>query len=103
MPSLSSVQTTEALRQEIGELLGQLGENAQAIQSQMDQFLLSIEPEIDEAIVLGDMLSLNLIRDRIAGKLSTVSIGVIQKERVAILGVITAVLRTIVRISIGAI
>lgn len=100
---MNTPQVKDALRQEIQEAIAQLGQNAVGVQSQLDAFLTSIEPELDEAIVLNDVLSLNLIRDRIASKLGAITIGLINKERVLILSVITAVLRTIVRVAIGTI
>lgn len=102
MTNVDTSKVASEIKQQIADALSQLGKDASAVQIQMDQFLTAIEPDIDEAIASVDLLSLNLIRDRIASKLGSVSVGVIQQERILVLSVITSVLRTIVQIAIGA-
>lgn len=73
--------------------LAELGDSAKAAQTQVAGFLASIEPEVDEALANNDELSLDLIRDRIAGKLAAVALGVIHRDQVVVITTIMTVIR----------
>lgn len=91
------------LRDEISNTLTQLGANAEASGTELQKFLNVIQPDIGQALDDGDLLSLNYLRDRSAMELGRVSLGLINKERIAILNTITTVMRMLIKIGIGAI
>lgn len=86
----------DVIKQVLEGTIKDLGQNVDQVQNQLNSFLTSIEPEVNKAHAQGDILSLNIIQDRIAGRLGRVSLGFIHRNRVTFLMVTMATIRALI-------
>jgi hypothetical protein len=93
----------QALKDELTSTLTDLGKNATEAQTQLDSFLTDIQPDIDTALAENDLMSLELIRDRVAIKVGQISLNLIASEQLAIVSAVTTTLRTLIKIGLGLI
>ena len=90
-------QTLELIRAEVKDKLTELGNTADQAQADVAAFLEEIKPEVEEALLKGDLLSLNLIRDRVALKAADSSLELIVQSSQVVSDAVIAVLRILIR------
>jgi hypothetical protein len=71
-----------------------------AEKERLENFLKSIQPEVDQALASGDMMSLSFLRDRMIGRTGRVSLGIIHRQRTQVQTVVLTVIRTIVALTL---
>lgn len=69
---------------------------------QMYSFLGATQPEINEAVLAGDLLSLSFIQDRISTKLASITLDASQAQRDAVRASVDSILQILVRIGIAS-
>lgn len=87
MDMRAEIQTT------VEETLKILGHNAEDARDKIAEFMKDIEQDLAAALESGDKLSLELLRDQLAGRLARVSLQLIYRERQAILVAIVTTIR----------
>lgn len=93
----SSQQLLNTIKEElivnVGDILKQEAE-------QVDAFLASIQPDIEAALAAGDVMSLNLIRGRIEGRLYRRSLKTLSVQSAKTAMTVMTVIRTAIRLAI---
>lgn len=91
----------DLIRGTISDFLNRSGQNAEDVKARMDQFLATIQPDVEQAMLDGDVMSLGYLRDRVFIQLGRASLGALYRERQIISETVVAVVRTLITIGIG--
>jgi hypothetical protein len=92
--------TTEQAINIIREELIYFLPNLKTQKEQLENFLKSIQPEIDQALASGDKMSLGFLRDRMIGRTGRVSLGLIHRQRVQVQTIVMTCIRTLVAMAL---
>ena len=93
MVNIKTEDATNIIREELLNLLPDLNSE----KDKVEYFLKSIQPEIDQALASGDLKNLGFLKDRLIGRTSRISLGLIQREKVKVIQLVSTVLRSLVR------
>lgn len=85
-----------------GQLDSLLASSTPNVRLEIQDFIVSVKPEIDAAILANDLLSLSFIQDRIDEKMAMYQTDASQLEKEKILATIKASLEILVRVGIVA-
>lgn len=89
------------IREELDAALARLGKSANKYKAELDNFMQTIQLDLERALVTGDELSLNLLRDRAAGRLGRISMKALYEAREVVLQVMLVAVRILVRMGTG--
>src|SRR5258708_1120826 len=98
---LTTAQASALIKDEINNFLTSAGHNAGDSAAQLTRFMALIQPDIDEAIIEGDLAALAYIRDRIAINLARISFGLLYKEETGVQGIVISTLSAVIKIGTG--
>lgn len=79
------------------ELISEIPLLATKFRPQLDYFLKSIKPDVEQAIGVGDSEQLSFLTDRLLGRVARASLGPIHKERSKVVIMTRAIIRTLAR------
>jgi len=74
--------------------------NLKASETQMRQFLASIQGDVEEALESGDVMSLGYIRDRVLMRTARVSLGAIYQQRILVTNTVVSVLEIMLKVAV---
>ncbi len=98
----ATIKPLDEIRDAVTEFLQSSGENMQNVGPKMQQFLDAIAPEVELALVNGDLMSMNYIRDRVMIQLGRVSLGTLHRQREIVAQTVATVVRLAIKLGITA-
>lgn len=101
-PKITSQVAMSEVKDAVNASLSSLGGNTQAAQTQLAVFLAQIQPDVDQALLDADIMSLGYLRDRLIMRAGRISLGLIYQQRILVANTITTVLRILIKVGIGA-
>jgi hypothetical protein len=94
--------TTEKTMKIIEQELLYFVPGLKADREKLQHFMRSIQPEVDQALASGDVMSLAFLRDRMIGRTGRISLGTIYRQRAQVQTVVMTVIRTLVSAALVA-
>lgn len=81
------------------ELISEIPLLATKHKDQLDYFIRSIQPDLEQAIGIGNADELGFLTERLLGRVARASLGPIHKERTKVVIIARAIIRTLSRVN----